>query len=480
LALPNGSVTSAATVPAGQFIPPSPAGGSGPSPFARLPAFCRIAATLTPSSDSDIKIEVWMPLSDWNGKFQAVGNGGYQGSIPYTVQGTVGRGMADALKRGYATAATDTGHSGNTLASTMGHPEKLVDFGYRAVHVMTVAAKTVIAAFYGRPATHAYWNACSSGGRQGLMEAQRYPSDYDGIIAGSPANPSTRLGTWNVYVGQATLAEPTRVITPAKFPMIHAAVVNACDGLDGLKDGLIDDPRRCHFDFATLECKGADTVSCLTPQQVASAKALTTPLLRPGTKDLIFPGLALGAELGWARKAGGPDPSVLGTDFFKYVVYKNANWDWRTFEAGQAAVLAERIASTTLDAREDNLRPFHRNGGKLLMFHGWADQNFSPEATIQYYTRAVETLGESASRESLRLFLAPGMAHCGGGEGPNEFDALTALEEWVEHGRPPDLMIAAHRTEGRVDRTRPLCAYPQTAHYNGSGSMDEAMNFVCR
>lgn len=311
------------------------------------------------------------------------------------------------------------------------------------------------------------------------MEAQRYPSDYDGIIAGSPANPSTRLATWNVYVGQAILAEPARAIAPSKFPMIHAAVVSACDGLDGVKDGLIDDPRRCHFNFATLDCKGVDTASCLTPQQVASAKALTTPLLRPTTKDLIFPGLALGAELGWAAKAGGPAPNVLGTDFFKYVVYKNANWDWRTFEIGDAAVLAEQMASTALDARDANLTPFQRNGGKLLMFHGWADQNFSPETTIQYFTQAVQTLGASAG-ESLRLFLAPGMAHCGGGEGPNEFDALTALEEWVEHRRPPDRMIASHRRDGRVDRTRPLCAYPQTAHYNGSGSIDDAVNFVCR
>jgi feruloyl esterase len=482
LALPNTTITLAQAVAAGTLSVEvsGPAAAQGNAPFKQLPAFCRVAATLKPSSDSDIKIEVWMPLANWNNKFQAVGNGGYAGWITYTGTGAVERGMAEALKRGYATASTDTGHTGDSAAPFLGHPEKLVDFGYRAVHEMTVAAKAIIAAFYGTAPKYSYWNGCSSGGRQGLMEAQRFPADYDGIIAGAPANPTTRLSTWNVHVARAALEDPASTIPSSKYPMIHRAVVNACDALDGLTDGLIDDPRRCRFDFKTLECSGEDAPSCLTAAQVETARTLTSPAVHSKTGETIFPGLALGTELGWATRIGGPEPNRLGTDYVKYVVFADPKWDWRTFDLETAVARADSIDNGTMNATNPDLKPFRQRGGKLLLYHGWADQNFSPLSTIAYYDRVLDTVGSAGSAEWLRLFLAPGMGHCGRGEGPNTFDAVTAIEQWVEHGKAPDVMIASHVTDGKVDRTRPLCPYPQVAKYRGSGSLDAAENFTCR
>ena len=393
--------------------------------------------------------------------------------------GAIERGMAEALKRGYATASTDTGHTGNTAAPFLGHPEKLIDFGYRAVHEMTTAAKVIIGAFYGTAPKFSYWTGCSGGGRQGLMEAQRFPADYDGIIAGAPANPTTRLSSWNVYVAQAALKDSANTIPSSKYPMIHRAVLNACDALDGLTDGLIDDPGRCRFDFKTLECRGEDASSCLTAAQVETARKVTSPAVHSKTGEIIFPGLALGTELGWATRIGGPEPNLLGTDYVKYVVFKDPKWDWRTFDFDTAVALSDEIDKGTMNATNPDLRPFRQRGGKLLLFHGWSDQNFSAQSTIDYYKRVLDTMGSGQSAEWLRLFLASGMGHCGGGEGPNTFDALTALEQWVEHGKAPDVMIASHRVDGKVDRTRPLCPYPQVAKYQGSGRIDHAANFTC-
>ena len=482
LSLPNATITLAQSVAAGGFSAPATGQGAAPpnATFKQLPAFCRVAATLRPSSDSDITIEAWMPLAHWNNKFQAVGNGGFAGSITYTSgSGGIERGMAEALKRGYATASTDTGHTGPTAAPFLGHPEKLVDFGYRAVHEMTVAAKAIIDAFYATGPKLSYWNGCSTGGRQGLMEAQRFPADYDGIIAGAPANPQTRLNSWNVYVGQAALKDPANTIPSSKYPMIHRAVLNACDALDGLTDGLISDPTRCNFDFKTLECRGQDSSSCLTAAQVESAQKATNPTVDSKTGEIVFPSLAPGTELGWAAKIGGPTPNSLGTDYFKYVVFKDPDWDWRTFDLETAVALADRIDNGTMNAANPDLRAFRQRGGKLLLYHGWSDQNFSARSTINYFSSVLDRMGSVQSAEWLCLFLAPGVGHCGGGEGPNAFDAVTGLEQWVEHGKAPEAIVASHRTDGKVDRTRPVCPYPQVAKYQGTGSIDEASNFTC-
>lgn len=483
LSLPNTTITLAQSVAAGAFLSPD-AGRQGAPPtadFKQLPAFCRVTATLRPSTDSDIKIEVWLPLANWNGKFQGVGNGGLAGFIIYmSGRGGIERGLAEALKRGYATASTDTGHTGGTAASFLGRPEKLVDFAYRAVHEMTVTAKAIVHAFYDARPKLSYWNSCSGGGRQGLVEAQRFPEDYDGIIAGAPMISQTRQVTWSTHVAHAALKEPQYTIPSSKYPMIHRAVMSACDAVDGLKDGLIDDPRSCRFDFKTIECKGRDSASCLTTAQVETAETLTNPLRHPKTGETIYPGLAWGTELGWALRIGGPTPQFLGPEYFKYVFYKDPNWDWRTFDFENAVAIADRADYRMLNATDPDLKRFQQRGGKLLLYHGWSDANFSAQFTIDYYESMRAVVGSERIGEWARLFLAPGMGHCGGGEGPNVFDPMTALEQWVEHGQPPGPIIASHSTEGKVDRTRPLCPYPQVPTYRGSGSIDEAENFTCQ
>jgi len=474
LALPNTTITLAQPVGAGEFTPPGRTFGGGPAPavaFKDLPAFCRIAATLKPSDDSDIKIEVWLPASGWNGKFQAVGNGGWAGSISYGA-------MAEALHDGYATSSTDTGHAGTSGSFALGHPEKVVDFGYRSEHEMTVKSKAIIAAFYGNPARMSYWNGCSTGGRQGLKEAQRFPDDYDGIIAGAPANPRTRLAFGTLWIAHANLKDPASYIPPAKYPAIHQAVLNACDALDGLKDGLIADPTRCHFDPQAIACKGGDTSECLTAPQIETVKKILSPSRNPRTGEEIYPGLEPGAELGWATLAG-PQPFSATTDHFKYVVFKDPNWDWKTLNFDGDVALADKIDNETINATDANLKPFFGRKGKLLLYHGWADQNVAPLSTVNYYKRVVDTVsntlgGERRTADSIRLFMVPGMAHCGGGEGPNTFDVMSAMTAWRENGQAPDRIIAS-----RAGRTRPLCPYPQVAKYKRTGSVDDADNFVC-
>lgn len=473
LTLANTTITLAEVVPAGAFSRSATGTSSAEQAFSNPVSFCRVAATLKPSSDSDIKIEVWLPMSGWNGKFQAVGNGGWAGTISYPA-------MAEALRRGYAAASTDTGHASAGGSFAFGHPEKLIDFAYRAVHEMTVKAKTIVQAFYATPPKYAYWNGCSTGGRQGLAEVQRYPNDFDGVIAGAQANPRTHLNAWQLSIAQAALKSPAAFIPSSKYPAIHKAVVNACDALDGVKDGLISDPPRCHFDPQVLVCKRDDGPECLTARQVETARTIMSPA-RTTHGEEIFPGYAPGAELGWGLLVGGPEPSSLAIDQFKFVVFKDPNWDWRTFNLDRDLAIADKVDGGTINAIDPDIRPFTRRGGKLFMYHGWADQLVSPGTSINYYNSVVKALGGvSATTDSVRLFMAPGMGHCRGGEGPNTFDTISALEQWVEHGRPPDQIIASHATDGAVDRTRPLCPYPQIATYKGTGSTDEAANFVCK
>src|SRR5438128_12220017 len=265
LALKGTTLPIAQLVPAGQFSVPGDrqAGGRGANPYKNLSEFCRVAATLKPSSDSDIKVEVWLPINGWNGKFQAVGNGGWAGVISYSA-------MADAIRAGYASASTDTGHVGGRGTFALDHPEKLIDFAWRSEHEMTVKAKAVIQAFYGSAPRLSYWNGCSTGGRQGLKEAQMFPNDYDGIIAGAPAN-RTAISLW---VAHAVLKDPASYIPPSKYPIIHQAALAACDKRDGLEGGLIDDPTKCDFDPKVLLCKGADSAACLTVAPVHTAKTI--------------------------------------------------------------------------------------------------------------------------------------------------------------------------------------------------------------
>ena len=430
-----------------------------------LPSHCRVALVLTPTPDSHIEMEVWMP-SNWNGKFQAVGNGGWAGSISRDA-------MAAALNEGYATASTDTGHkSAETPGASFvpGHPEKLIDYGYRAVHEMTVAAKQLIAAHYGRAAKLSYWNSCSNGGRQGLMEAQRYPADFDGIVAGAPAANWTGRAIGALWVGQLVHKDEASYIPPAKYALLHEAALRACDALDGVTDGVIENPRQCKFDPGTLLCQGADSAACLTAPQVEAARGIYA------ARD-FYPGLAPGSELGWATY-GGPRPFAIGNDYARFVLYHDASWDPRMLDAPAAAKEAVRIDQGTTNALNPDLRPFFARGGKLIQYHGWSDPQIPPLHSINYYESVLEKSGSVSG--SYRLFMVPGMGHCGGGTGPNQFQAMAALERWRESGTAPDSIVAARVVNNKVERTRPLCPYPQTAHYTGTGSTNDAGNFVCK
>jgi len=471
LKLPNTRVTSAQTIAAGRFTAPG-RGGASPA-FAALPAFCRVELTLTPSPDSDIRSEVWLPQSGWNGKFQEVGNGAWAGSIQYGA-------LATALQRGYAAASTDAGHAGEDASFALGHPEKLSDFGYRAVHETAVRGQATIAAFYGSPARLAYFNGCSGGGRMAFQEAQRFPADFDAILAGAPGYDRVNQSVQMLMNAKATLDRPDSMIPPSKYPVIHRAALAACDAADGLKDGLISDPLHCRFDPKTIECKGGDAADCLTSAQTAAAVKIYAGVKNPTTSDQIFPGLEPGSELTWGGPAGGPAPLAVAGDLFKYVVFKDPRWDFRTFDLARDYEAVHRIDSLDLSPTSPDLKSFASRGGKLLVYHGWADQNVAPRSSVNYHAKLVQTMGARQVEDAVRLFFAPGMAHCGGGEGPNTFDALIPLEQWREQGKAPTQIVASHlAANGQVDRTRPLCPYPQIATYKGNGSIDQAENFVC-
>ena len=471
LALPGTTIAMAQLVAAGAFTPPGGRAGRASAP-SDLPAFCRVAATLKPSSDSDIKIEVWLPAENWNGKFQAVGNGAWTGAIGYAA-------MTDALRRGYATSSTDTGHVGGSASFALGHPEKVIDFAYRSEHEMTVKAKAIINAFYGSAPKYSYWNGCSAGGRQALKEAQMFPADFDGIIAGSPGLDWSGRSAQAVRIAQALQKEEAR-LSPAKQRLLHNAVVQKCDALDGLKDGIIDNPVACPFDPAVLECKNGDGPDCLTTAQVNTVRMVYSAIANAKAKREIA-GLAPGSELGWTDLGWSVSARSTGLDHFRYLVFNDPEWDVQKFNVSTDVARLEEGESGAIDARDPNLKPFFDRGGKLLQYHGWSDPQISPLNSTQYYKRVVAALGGAGKVQgSYRLFMAPGMAHCGGGEGPNDFDKVTPLEQWVEKGKTPDSIIASHSKDGKVDRTRPLCPYPQVAQYTGSGSIDEAANFVCR
>ena len=467
---PNAMITLARVVEAGAFTP-SAAGGAD-RPLSVAHAFCRVTATLKPSSDSDIAIELWMPAANWNGKFQAVGNGAFNGSINYAA-------LAAALDRGYAAAATDTGHVGDGARFALGHPEKVVDFGWRAVHEMTVTAKSLIDAYYDARPRQSYWNGCSAGGRQGLKEAQRFPADFDGIIAGAPGLDWTGRAAQAVLVAKATENPAARLSAPER-QLLHTAVVQACDALDGVKDGLIGDPTRCAFDPGVLQCRGAETSGCLTAAQVETARLIYTTQVNPRTRREIT-GLQPGSELGWTDNGWTASARATGLDQFRFIVFRDPNWTVQRFNFATDIVRAEEADDSIINALDADLHAFIARGGKLIQYHGWSDPQISPGNSTQYYARVVDALGGAAAVDSgYRLFMAPGMGHCRGGEGPSNFDMVGALERWVERGQAPDQIIASHATGGVVDRTRPLCPYPAVAAYRGTGSTDDAASFVCR
>ncbi len=472
LRLPDTVVSAAAEITGPTFTPP------GGAALADLPPFCRVAATSAPA----VRFEVWLPVDRWNGKFEGVGNGANGGSIVYGA-------MADALRRGYATASTDTGHATTNARDAswaVGHPELVVDFGYRAIHLTAEHAKRIVEAFYGRGASRAYFASCSTGGRQALMEAQRFPEDYEGIVAGAPAANWTRFEAGgHLWVVTALNKDPESYIPASKLRALGDAVNEACDANDGIRDGVLNDPRTCRFDPAVLTCRdGRDDDSCLTAKQVQAVKNVWAGARNASGQ--VYPGYMPGAEAagGWATYTTGSGPRTgshwqQAENVFKYMVFEDPTWDFRTFDYDRDLGFAEAKLGPILDAFDPDLSRFRTRGGKLLLYHGWNDPSISPLNTIDYYEQVDRASGGDAQAFA-RLFMVPGMLHCSGGPGPSSFDMLGALEGWVERGEAPDRVVASHATRGVVDRTRPLCAYPKHAVYRGSGSTDEAASFICQ
>jgi feruloyl esterase len=501
--LPNAAIAAASVVGAGQFAVPRGQGADMQGPFGRdaqsaqLPAFCRVQITVQPA----IKVEVWMPTSGWNHKFEAVGNGGKAGSISYAA-------MATALRAGYATSSTDTGHGGggNDTQWAFQQPGLIADFAYRAVHEMTVTAKAMISAYYGAQPSFSFFDGCSTGGRQGLMEAQRYPDDYNGILSGDPVINYTHLQAAHFSIALRTRKVPGSYFPLDKLPAMEKASLSACDAIDGVKDGLIEDPLKCNFrnDPSAMLCSGAESASCMTSTQLQTLKDIYAGYRDPRGK-VAYAGFMPGHETGWnVFLLDGADPSQPFTDrsavgavgFFKNFVFDDPNWNFLTWDYDRDMTFADKKLASEINATDPDLKAFRAHGGKLLLYHGWTDPGASPLETLGYFENVVATLsGKNAetpgretpaflssiqhAQEFAQLFMVPGMDHCGGGPGPNVFDAFGSLTEWVETGRPPAKISAAHMTNGKVTMTRPLCPYPQVARYVGHGSTNEAANFAC-
>ncbi len=491
LKLPAVTITSAAEVPA--------AAGQ-----ARIPAYCQVKGSVTTPGmsgepDNQVRFEVDLPATEWNGKLYFAGGGGF----------VAGRSNKAVMAQGYASAYTDAGHenpsafdatwAGNSLT-------RKVDFFYRGIHVATVAAKGIAKAFYDKPLERAYFVGCSTGGRQAMMEAQRFPEDYDGIVAGAPAVDFTGLMLEFSWNQRALLASAASYIPATKLPLIAKAVLAECDARDGLADGLIGDPRKCQFNPASLLCHAGDATDCLTSAQVETLRKLYAgPSTSSGRQ--IFPGMPMGHEntpnysayvFGNTPPVAGPNGTLTYTgdyikdstvaalefefqeQFLRYEGFRAGNpaYDWRTFnfdkDLGKVAELAKLH-----NALDPDLSRFQKRGGKLILYNGWSDPVVPPVRIVQYYEKVESVMSPERTRTFARLFMAPGMNHCGGGPGPNSFDTLGTLDRWVEQGAAPDRMVASHSTNRVVDRTRPLCPYPQVAKWKGSGSIDDAANFEC-
>jgi hypothetical protein len=470
-------VTSAAVVPAGAAMAGVELKAKG------LPAICRVRVSDKPTADSVTLVEVWLPMAGWDGKLHGIGNGGFAGNIYFDQ-------MAANVMRGDAVSGTDAGHEGITGEFALGHPERVKDFGWRAVHDTALISKTLVNAFYGKAAGHTYFTACSDGGREALMEAQRFPADYDGILAGAPANNWTALvsaGAEDEHVLRASAASDIPVSKP---PAIGAAVRTACDALDGVKDGVLNDPRACHFQPETMLCKQGDAADCLTAEQVQSLKEIYAGKVDASGKQ-VFPGYMPGAEDaegGWSGwLLGDPAATVFfANGYFKDFVYEDPAWKLSSFVFARDYGVANEKTAAALNATDANLKPFAARGGKLIVYHGWDDPAIPALSSVEYYDRVRAAMGASAMDGATRLYMVPGMLHCDGGPGATDIgqdeshprgdaghDVVTALEQWVETGKAPGTIVAAGN-----GMTRPICVWPAMAKYEG-GNINDAASFKC-
>lgn len=456
-----------------------------------IPSHCRVSGVLDP----EIAFVVELP-ANWNGRFYMIGNGGHAGDRLDTPFQVAGRGQA--LQLGFAAGATNTGHYADEepgASFVMSNPQKAIDYAYRAVHLTAVTSKAIASLYYGQPVNYSYWNSCSNGGRQGMLEAQRYPDDFDGIVANAPWVDQTGFTIGALWNQQALTEAP---VTAAKMLMVANRVMAKCDAIDGLADGLIDDPRNCPIQVAEdipLCGVGSDSDSCLTPAQ---ADAIQRVYDGPHTSDgrQIFPGFEPGSEMvtqGFNGEAsiwmgtivptepgGGAADFGLANNTMRYLVFDppRPDWDFQEFDFNTDVELLDRW-SRLADAKDINLRAFRENGGKIIMTYGWGDQILQPRMGVNYYEKAVTANGPDGE-DFMRLFMVPGMSHCAGGIGPDQNDAISAVIDWVETGTAPDQLIANKIENGEITRSRPLCPYPQVARYDGSGSIDEAENFSCK
>lgn len=476
LKLPHTSIDHAEKVAAGAFEAPAP-GFSLPADYSRLPEFCRVAGSIQPSADSDIQFELWLPISGWNGKFMQTGNGGAAGSIVYDS-------LVEPLMGGYAVANTDTGHQGGAgdFSWASDHPEKYKDYAYRAVHELTVVGKAITTAYYGQAPVKSYWNGCSTGGRQGLMEAQRYPNDYDAIIAGAPANNWEPLMSLSILI-QRELTSPDGLGFD-KLALLKKSGVEACDTQDGVKDGVIGEPNRCRFDPGSLLCKEGETSECLSASEVASARRIYAGVVDKKGKVFI-PGTGPGSEPTWAAYAS-PQFS-FGTNYFRSLVARDPNWSPHTFDVDTDLARATRVDNGVTAAMDPDLRKFFAKDGKLLLYHGTTDGLIPYGNTVNYYDSVLALIGKEQAENNIRLYLVPGMDHCSGGDGACVVNWLSALENWDKNGKAPDA-IPATRPATRAGMqgtsstkvfTRPVCPYPKVARYKGNGDPNDASSFSC-
>lgn len=452
----------------------------------RLPGFCRIQGLAQPTPRSNIRFELWLPISSWSGRIEMVGNGGYSPQMRLDE-------LAALVRSGDAAVATDTGHDGDGLDFGFDNRDAIADWGFRAVHESIAAAKTLAARFYGKPATYAYFSGCSTGGHQGLMEAQRYPADFNGILAGDPGNNRTNLNfgfLWQFLANHPAEDNDHAILSPDDLKLVNQAAMEKCDALDGVRDGVITDPRQCNFNPAALRCTGADAAHCLTDSQVAALKKMYGGARRSDTGASIYPGWPVGSEAvagagGWQSYWANPQKpnEPQRVDYFRRWIFDDPAWDWWTFDWSKDVDLARRKMAPLVDAVSTDLSGFRGHGGKLLMYQGSADPVVSATDTITYY----EQLGRHSSdaRAFARLFMVPGMGHCTGGPGATNFtsgadaghSARLALRRWVEEHQAPEQIIAV---KPGAAMSRPLCAWPKLPAYKGSGDSNDAANFMCR
>jgi len=449
-------------------------GGKGVPPFAALPAFCRVTATLRPSPSSDIRMELWLPVAGWNGNFRGTSPNGLGGVINYNAMGV-------GLTEGFAVASTDTGHQGGDTA-WMAVPEQVTDFAGRAMHETTVAGKTLTAAYYGAAPRFAYMLECGGGSAAALHEVQKYPADYDGVVVGGHAAHLTRQIFGQLWLWGATHPEGVAILPTPKLQVLHRAVLDKCDALDGVKDGLLENPARCSFDPQEIACRAADGPDCLSAAQVDAVRKIYAGPTNPRTGERVWSPLYRGSELDWSFFTEAPSPIGIATGVLRDAILKDPGWDYRTspIDFDRHVALADRSDIARVNASNPDISAYVRRGGKLILSGGWNNALVPAGAVLDYYQRLEAAIGRQNTDRAVRLYMVPGMIECNGGPGTDTFDMLAVMRRWVERDLAPREVLASRVERGKVVRTRPLCPYPQAATYRGRGSTDDAASFSCR